>query len=197
MFKDRSFSWFHHLSWLVAIRVLFFLLSAAGTGLWAALLVTHQPAPLPPALPAATTQTTDTTPLARWFGAGTARLRVALVGFITTDPQGAALLSINGGAPQAYRTGQTLALGVTLIAVAADGVLIEQDGAPERLPAPAKPAAVKAPAKKAAAAVKKAAPAKPAKAVKATKADAPAAKAAKTTVNPAAAWPFPTGGSRP
>jgi len=142
MFNHPILALQHRLNWSAISRAVFLLLFAAGTGLWAALLLSPQPTTLPPALPSAAIQTTDTTALARWFGAGTARLRVALVGFITTDPQGAALLSINGSAPQAYRTGQTLAPGVTLIAVTAQGILIDQDGVSEHLSAPAKPAAV-------------------------------------------------------
>jgi len=142
MFKTTILSIFHVLKWPTISRTLFLQLFSAGIGLWTALLFAPQPAALPPALPATVAQGTDTTPVARWFGAGTARLRVTLTGFITTDPQGAALLAINGAAPQAYRTGQTLAPGVILTAVQANGVLIDQDGTLEHLAAPAKPTAI-------------------------------------------------------
>ncbi|NYT50611.1 hypothetical protein H0A72_14920 [Parapusillimonas granuli] len=113
---------------------------AVGAGVWGALLLAPKPAAPPPALeaPAATGQ--DTAAVARWFGGGALRVRVAVAGLIASDDgRGAALLAINGGKPQAYRVGQALAPGVTLAAVAADGVSIDQDGVIEKVAVPVRP----------------------------------------------------------
>jgi len=110
---------------------------AAGIGLWGALLLAPRPAAAPPALASGPAPGQDVTPVANWFGGGSARLRVAVVGLIASGERGAALLSINGGKPEAYRVGQTLAQGVTLSAVLPHGVSIDQDGIVEDISVPA------------------------------------------------------------
>ncbi|WP_397473373.1 type II secretion system protein N [Pusillimonas sp.] len=112
---------------------------AAGIGLWSALLLAPRPAPAPPALASGPAPGQDLTPVSNWFGGGSARLRVAVVGLIASGQQGAALLSINGGPAQAYRVGQTLAQGVTLSAVLPNGVSIDQDGIVEDITMPSQP----------------------------------------------------------
>lgn len=112
---------------------------AAGLGLWGALLLAPRPAPAPPALASGPAPGQDITPVANWFGGGTARLRVAVVGLIASGSHGAALLSINGGPAQAYRVGQSLAQGVTLSAVLPQGVSIDQDGIVEDIAVPSQP----------------------------------------------------------
>ena len=109
---------------------------AAGIGLWGALLLAPSPVATPPALASGPAPGQDISPVSNWFGGGTARLRVAVVGLIASGRQGAALLSINGGPAQAYRVGQTLAQGVTLSAVQATGVTIDQDGILEDITIP-------------------------------------------------------------
>lgn len=112
---------------------------AAGIGLWSALLLAPRPAPAPPALASGPAPGQDATPVANWFGGGSARLRVAVVGLIASGGQGAALLSINGGPAKAYRVGQSLAQGVTLSAVLPHGVSIDQDGIIEDIAMPSQP----------------------------------------------------------
>lgn len=112
---------------------------AAGIGLWGALLLAPRPAPAPPALVAGPAPGQDLTPVSDWFGGGSARLRVAVVGLIASGRHGAALLSINGGPAQAYSVGQTLAPGVTLWAVLPNGVSIDQDGIIEDVSMPSGP----------------------------------------------------------
>lgn len=133
---------FPAIDWQAASRTLILLLFAAGVGIWGVLLFAPKPAPMPPALPQPSTQGVDTAPVASWFGGGTTRLRVAVAGLMATSKGGAALLTINGGPAQAYRAGQELAPGVMLMGVRSDGVMINQDGAIERIPAPARPATV-------------------------------------------------------
>lgn len=101
---------------------------AAGLGLWGALLLAPQPRVAPPALAAGSPAGQDITPVLGWFGGGSARLRVAVVGLISSGERGAALLSVNGGKAEAYRVGQVLAQGVVLSAVSPNGVSIDQDG---------------------------------------------------------------------
>ena len=116
---------------------------AVGAGVWAALLLAPAPKSLPPTLDTSAAAGHDTGAVARWFGGGALRVRVAVLGLISSeDGRGAALLAINGGTPQAYRTGQVLAPGVSLAAVAADAVSIDQDGVVERVAVPSRPGSV-------------------------------------------------------
>lgn len=133
---------FPSIDWQAVSRNLVLLLFAAGTGVWGALLFAPKPASVPAALPQVSTQGVDTAPVASWFGGGTTRLRVAVAGLMATSKGGAALLTINGGPAQAYRAGQELAPGVTLTGVRPDGVLVNQDGTIQHIPAPARPATV-------------------------------------------------------
>ena len=114
---------------------------ALGIGVWGALLFAPAPRALPPMLDTVTSEQ-NTASVARWFGGGALRVRVALMGLITSDKGGAALLSVNGGTAQAYRVGQTLAPGVTLAGVTASSVSIDQDGVTEQVAMPANPANV-------------------------------------------------------
>lgn len=110
---------------------------AAGVGLWGALLLAPRPAPAPPSLAFTESPGQDVSPVANWFGSGTARLRVSVVGVIASGDHGAALLSINGEPAKAYKVGQTLAQGVTLAGVGAGGVSLDQDGIVEDVSIPA------------------------------------------------------------
>jgi len=101
---------------------------AAGLGLWGALLLAPRSVSAPPALASSPAPGQNIAPVVNWFGGGSARLRVEVVGLIASGERGAALLSINGGAPKAYSVGRTLAQGVTLSAVLPQGVSIDQDG---------------------------------------------------------------------
>jgi general secretion pathway protein C len=110
---------------------------ATGLGLWGAILLAPTPSTLPPMLQSATPTGQETATLARWFGGGALRVRIAVTGIIAgPDGLGAALLSVNGAAPQAFRTGQALAPGVSLAGVAHDAVSIDQDGVIERVAVP-------------------------------------------------------------
>lgn len=122
------------------LRGLAMLALAVGAGVWGALLFAPAPKTLPPMLDVSAATGHDTGAVARWFGGGALRVRVAVMGLIaSSDGRGAALLAVNGGTPQAYRTGQTLAPGVTLAAVAADSVSIDQDGVIEKVAVPSRP----------------------------------------------------------
>lgn len=104
------------------------LATAAGVGLWSALLLAPPPAAAPPLLASGPAPDQNITPLINWFGGGSARLRVVVLGLLSSGQRGTALLSINGGPPKAYSVGHALAQGVTLSAVLPHGVSIDQDG---------------------------------------------------------------------
>lgn len=112
------------------------LCAAAGLGLWASLLLAPQPAPPPPALATGAAPGQDISPVIEWFGGGSARLRLTVIGLIASGEQGAALLSINGAPARAYRVGQTLAPGVVLTAVGPNKVTLDQDGLSEDVAIP-------------------------------------------------------------
>ncbi|MER1967091.1 type II secretion system protein N [Castellaniella sp. GW247-6E4] len=128
---------------------------AAGLGLWGALLLAPRPAPPPPALSPTPAPGADAGPVADWFGGGSARLRLTVIGLISSGENGAALLSIDGGPVRAYRVGQSLAPGIVLSAVRPDAVALDQAGAIEEVAMPASrppiqgflPAPANAPAK--------------------------------------------------
>lgn len=124
------------------IQGLAMLALAAGLGAWAAILLAPKPSAQPPVLASSLAPQLDTSAISGWFGGGTSRVRVALVGLIASDEHGAALLTVDGGKPQAFRAGQTIAPGVTLARVGPDRVEIDQDGAAETLRAPAHPDAL-------------------------------------------------------
>ena len=99
--------------------------------------------------PSALARACSLAPVINWFGGNSARLRIEVVGLIASGQHGAALLSINGEPPKAYRTGQTLAQGVSLSAVLPQGVAIDQDGITETITIaaqqPAQPGFIAAP----------------------------------------------------
>ncbi|MGX9692683.1 type II secretion system protein N [Achromobacter anxifer] len=123
-------------------RILAVLALAAGVGVWASVLLAPKPGPLPPAVSAAAPRAADNTPVALWFGKDEAmRTQITVLGVIAAGPDGAAVLSVDGGPPQAWRAGGEVATGIVLREVAADSVTVEQAGRPSRLPAPAAPPA--------------------------------------------------------
>lgn len=124
------------------LRVAAMVATAAGIGVWAALLLAPTPRGSLPMLDSMATSLQDTAPVAQWFGGQPLRVRVAALGVIAgQDGRGAALLSVDGGPPRAYRVGQSLAPGVSLDAVTASAVSIAQDGVVEHVALPVSPAA--------------------------------------------------------
>ncbi|WP_233208138.1 hypothetical protein [Pollutimonas subterranea] len=115
------------------VQSLAMLATAAGIGLWSALLLAPQPTVAPPLLASGPAPGENISPLVNWFGGGSARLRVAVLGLLSAGQRGTALLSINGGPPKAYSVGHTLAQGVTLSAVLPHGISIDQDGIIEEI----------------------------------------------------------------
>lgn len=119
------------------------ILTVTGVGVWTATLLAPQPRAVPPLLQAASDEVPDTTPVARWFGGETLRVRASVTGLIASDKGqgGAAVLSVNGQPARAFRIGDTLAPGVTLTGISPTGVTVDQDGAPETIRMRTKPSA--------------------------------------------------------
>ncbi|AYD64221.1 general secretion pathway protein GspC [Achromobacter sp. B7] len=127
-----------------ALRVIAMLALAAGLGVWASILLAPRPGALPPAVSAAPPRAADNTPVALWFGKDEVmRTQISVLGLIAAGPDGAAVLSVDGGPPLAWRAGAEVAPGIVLRDIAVDAVTVEQGGRLNRL---ATPAALAAPA---------------------------------------------------
>lgn len=124
-----------------AFRVLAILALAAGLGVWGAILLAPAPAALPAAVSAPAPRAADNTPVALWFGRDEAlRTQISVLGVIAAGPDGAAVFSVDGGPPLAWRVGDEVAPGIVLKDIGADAVTVEQGGRASRLAAPASPA---------------------------------------------------------
>lgn len=117
------------------VRIVAVLALAAGIGVWGVLLLAPAPGRPPPGLTTSAQVRGDTAPLAQWFGAQAPALRVTVVGLIASGERGAALLRVEGGAPAAFRVGQVIGQGVTLVRVEGDGVVLDNAGAHIRVAA--------------------------------------------------------------
>ncbi|QVQ28821.1 general secretion pathway protein GspC [Achromobacter deleyi] len=125
-----------------ALRVIAVLALATGLGVWASILLAPRPGPLPPAVSAAAPRAADNTPVALWFGKDEVmRTQISVLGVIAAGPDGAAVLSVDGGPPLAWRAGGEVAPGIVLRDIAADAVTVEQAGRMSRLATPAAEAA--------------------------------------------------------
>ncbi|HLT98670.1 MAG TPA: hypothetical protein VKZ70_02885 [Burkholderiaceae bacterium] len=123
-----------------ALRVIAMATLAVGVGVWSALLLAPRPVESPPLLAPGADARQDLSPVVQWFGGAPLRVRVAVNGIIAAgDGSGAALLSVDGASPRAYRVSQELAPGVVLEAVSPQSVSIAQDGVAEQVPMPKAP----------------------------------------------------------
>jgi general secretion pathway protein C len=124
-----------------ALRVLAVLALAAGLGVWGAVLLAPRPGPLPPALSAPAPRAADNTPVALWFGRDEVmRTQISVLGVIAAGTDGAAVFSVDGGPPLAWRVGDEVAPGILLKGISADAITVEQGGRASRLAAPVFPA---------------------------------------------------------
>jgi len=105
---------------------------AVGVGVGAAILLAPEPRPARMLSAVSDTGPLDTGRVAQWFGGAALRVHVVPHGVIALQTgEGAALISVNGAPPRAYRVGQELAPGVVLSAVSATSVTLAHDGADE------------------------------------------------------------------
>ncbi|MFU1910019.1 type II secretion system protein N [Bordetella hinzii] len=120
-----------------AVRVLAACACACAVGVWGVILLAPAPAAMPAPLAAAPAPAPDNQPVARWFGKDEAlTTEVKILGVIAAGPAGAAVLSIDGGPPAAYRAGQALPGALVLRDIGADTVVLDQRGRELRLRAP-------------------------------------------------------------
>ena len=73
---------------------------------------------------------------AAWLAPGAARLDVRVAGALSGAGRGAAVLSVNGGPPQAYAIGDALTGTARLTDIEAQALIVEQSGERIRLPMP-------------------------------------------------------------
>ena len=74
--------------------------------------------------------------MALWFGKDEAlRTQISVLGVIAGN-DGAAVLSVDGGPPSAWRLGDEIAPGIALRGIEAGAVIVKQGGRSSRLPAP-------------------------------------------------------------
>ena len=79
--------------------------------------------------------------MALWFGKDEAlRTQISVLGVIAGN-DGAAVISVDGGPPSAWRLGDEIAPGIALRGIEAGAVIVEQGGRSSRLPAPLMPPA--------------------------------------------------------
>lgn len=123
------------------------LAALAGLATWGPLLL----AP-PVATPGnATAETVPAAPAAaqQWFANLPAQVEITLSGLLARGVDAVAIISLNGGPPQAVRAGEQLARGVHLVAIESDGLVLDRAGershvAITRLPdAPALPSLIR------------------------------------------------------
>lgn len=67
-------------------------------------------------------------PAQQWFANLPAQVQVTLSGLIARGVDAVAIISLNGGPPQAVRAGEQLAQGVQLVAIEPDGLVLERAG---------------------------------------------------------------------
>ncbi|ALM81953.1 hypothetical protein [Bordetella sp. N] len=123
-------------------RVLAILALAGGLGVWGAILFAPAPGALPPALRPAAVRATDTSPAALLFGKdGTLKTQVTIAGLIASGDDGAVILSVDGGPPQAWRAGQDITPGLRLVRVERNEIVLDQGGTTTTISAPPLPPA--------------------------------------------------------
>lgn len=123
-----------------AARALAILALAAGIGVWGAVIFAPGPQDLPPAMRPGVGRFDDTAPAALLFGKnGTLKTQVTVAGLISSGTEGAAVLSVDGGPPLAWRMGQDLAPGLRLLRVDAGGIVLDQNGTQATIAIPSVP----------------------------------------------------------
>lgn len=75
--------------------------------------------------------------VATWLSPGPAKLDVRVAGVLAGDGRGVAVLSVDGGAPQAYAIGDRLTRSARLVGIDAQALIVEHGGRQVRLPLPA------------------------------------------------------------
>ncbi|MDF9619641.1 type II secretion system protein N [Pseudomonas entomophila] len=110
------------------------LAAVAGVLAWAWVLVPSAPS-AGPAEPASA-QAMGEVPAARWFADIPVQVDIKVSGVMAGSRGAVAIVSLDGGPARAMRSGEELARGVRLVAIEADGLLIERAGQRSRVEVP-------------------------------------------------------------
>lgn len=111
-----------------AFKALALLLLAAGLGGTAAIVLAPEASVPPPVLADGAARHATLDGVQAWFGGGQAPVDIRLQGLISDGREGVALLSVDRATPRAFQVGQTLAPGVILRTVHADGIVVDANG---------------------------------------------------------------------
>ncbi|UMZ09345.1 general secretion pathway protein GspC [Pseudomonas sp. MPFS] len=103
------------------------LVALAGVGTWSSLLLTPAESRTPTAAPQAQAARSDS-PALQWFANQPVQVDIKVSGVMAGARGAVAILSLNDGPPRSFLAGERLTQGVQLVAVEADGVLIERGG---------------------------------------------------------------------
>ena len=97
----------------------------AGVVTWSSLLLTRAESSAPAAVPPMPAPRSDN-PSLQWFSSQPAAVSIKVSGVMAGAHGSVAVLSINDGPPRSVIPGERLTQGVRLVAIEADGVVIEQ-----------------------------------------------------------------------
>ncbi|CAK14941.1 type II secretion system protein N [Pseudomonas entomophila] len=101
---------------------------------WASVML--QSAPPASSVEPSSTQAMGDVPAARWFADIPVQVDIKVSGVMAGSQGAVAIVSLDGGPARAVRSGEELARGVRLVAIEADGLLIERAGQRSRVEVP-------------------------------------------------------------
>ncbi|SDX94267.1 type II secretion system protein N [Pseudomonas salomonii] len=113
----------------------------AGVLVWSSVLLTSAESQAPQVVPPVLAARPDTTAL-QWFSNQPAALDIKVSGVMAGARGAVAILSLNEGPPRSFLVGESLAQGVRLVAIEADGVVIERGSQNTRITVSTLPDAV-------------------------------------------------------
>lgn len=108
------------------------LAALGGVASWSSLLLTPAESQTPAVAPQVLAARSDN-PALQWFANQPAALEIKVSGVMAGARGAVAVLRLNDGPPRSFLAGETLAQGVRLVAIEADGVLIERAGESSRI----------------------------------------------------------------
>lgn len=110
------------------------LAAVAGVLTWASVMLPS--APSASLVEPVATQAMGDAPAARWFADIPVQVDIKVSGVMAGSQGAVAIVSLDGGPARAVRSGEELARGVRLVAIEADGLLIERAGQRSRVEVP-------------------------------------------------------------
>jgi len=114
------------------VQSLALLAALAGVVTWSSLLLTRAESQTPAAAPQLLAARVDN-PALQWFSNHPAEVAIKVSGVMAGSRGAVAILSLNDGPPRSFLAGERLTQGVRLVAVEADGVVIERGDERSRL----------------------------------------------------------------